>query len=293
MYAIRNLSSNNGVKIISGILRYSSTVKSKTIKSVLSSYKDIEDPKARFQNIIDVFETKPDLMKYLNTHVGSILLAEQIRCDIQLYNTNLRTTKPTSSPNILNKVSALDVCLRDFLSTALCEDSLILKELFFESTSGYTLEKIMRGESVHAIKTIGSLKRRFREGKHCFALFHSSLPIDPLVFIHVALTNEISPSIASMVYAKQPSCAIFYSVNSPYHGLSGLDLAGRLIKRTTDKLKQEYPHVQTFSTLSPLPTFAIWMKNLLYKVSVCYFHIYLCHTYMFLLLIPPSYFIYY
>ena len=267
MITMRTLTSNNGRKIRNGILYLSSSVRSKTIKSVLSSYKDIEDPKTRFQSVIDVFETKSDIMKYLNAHTGSILLAEKIRCDIQLYNTNLRIAKSTPSPNMSNKLSALDICLRDFLSTALCEDSLILKELSFETTSGYTLEKIMKGESVHAIKTIGSLKRRFREGRHCFAFFHSSLPIDPLVFIHVALTDSISPSIASMVYTKQPSCAIFYSVNSPYHGLSGLHLAERLIEQTTEKIKNDYPLVQTFSTLSPLPSFAMWMKSLLYKVS--------------------------
>jgi hypothetical protein len=52
---------------------------------------------------------------------------------------------------------------------------------------------------------------------------------------------------------------MFYSINSPIPALSGLDLAGNLIKQTAKKLSTDFPSLSTFSTLSPLPSFLSWL----------------------------------
>lgn len=60
-----------------------------------------------------------------------------------------------------------------------------------------------------------------------------------------------------------PKCAMFYSVNSPYNSLSGLDLATRLIKESVREIQFEYPSVTCFCTLSPMPNFITWLKSLI------------------------------
>jgi malonyl-CoA decarboxylase len=89
------------------------------------------------------------------------------------------------------------------------------------------------------------------------------MPEVPLSFIHVSLTQEIADSLKSVDVATEdvdPRCAIFYSVNSPYNGLGGLDLAARVIKKAAASVKEEFPSIDTFSTLSPIPGFMNWLS---------------------------------
>ena len=60
----------------------------------------------------------------------------------------------------------------------------------------------------------------------------------------------------------QPTHAMFYSINSPIAGLSGLELASHLIKEASKKLSTEFPTISTFSTLSPIPNFMKWLGKI-------------------------------
>jgi len=42
-------------------------------------------------------------------------------------------------------------------------------------------------------------------------------------------------------------------------GLSGIELGNFLIKRVVRSLKVEFPQIETFSTLSPIPGFRRWV----------------------------------
>jgi hypothetical protein len=55
---------------------------------------------------------------------------------------------------------------------------------------------------------------------------------------------------------------MFYSINSPIAGLSGLELATHLIKEASKKIAAEFPTIDTFSTLSPIPNFMKWLGQL-------------------------------
>lgn len=55
---------------------------------------------------------------------------------------------------------------------------------------------------------------------------------------------------------------MFYSINSPIAGLSGLELASHLIKEASKKIASEFPTINTFSTLSPIPNFMKWLGQL-------------------------------
>jgi hypothetical protein len=121
-----------------------------------------------------------------------------------------------------SKIKSFDKAIQAWLSCAFSLDNLELRRITFDESSGCVLEKVARGESVHRVRSLSELKRRLQEGKRCFGLFHPALPDEPLVFIHVGLTTQVSKSLAaldSMKTDENPSHAIFYSINSPLSAL--------------------------------------------------------------------------
>jgi hypothetical protein len=129
------------------------------------------------------------------------------------------------------------------------------------------LERIINYSSVvHPIGSWMDLKARLGQGRRCFAFFHPSMPGEPLVFIEVGLTHEISTKIepllkASTIDEESATTAIFYAINSTQPGLSGIDLGHLLIKRVVFELQKELPNLKVFSTLSPIPGFASWLES--------------------------------
>lgn len=92
-----------------------------------------------------------------------------------------------------------------------------------------------------------------------------SLKNDPLTFVHVSLGNSIASSMREIYNNKEiaePSCATYYSINSPHASLSGLGLAETLLKLTATKLSQMQPPIMTHSTLSPIPGFMKWLSEI-------------------------------
>ncbi len=91
---------------------------------------------------------------------------------------------------------------------------------------------------------------------------------DPLIFVEVALTNEVPGSIHDVIAEHreeldphQASCAIFYSISNCQKGLRGIPFGNYLIKRVVGLLQEELPQLETFATLSPLPGFAKWLSG--------------------------------
>jgi hypothetical protein len=130
------------------------------------------------------------------------------------------------------------------------------------------LEKIAKySDSVHPMADWKMLKTRISQNRRCFGFFHPSMPLEPLVFIEVALTNEISSRIQPIlqgvneVSEQEANTAIFYAITSTQPGLSGVDLGHMLIEQVVDALRAELPHLQTFSTFSPIPTFKVWLDS--------------------------------
>ena len=68
------------------------------------------------------------------------------------------------------------------------------------STPAHILEKIIRYEAVHEITSWDDLRLRLEPpDRRCFAFFHPALSGEPLIFVEVALTNEVPSSIASLL----------------------------------------------------------------------------------------------
>lgn len=135
-------------------------------------------------------------------------------------------------------------------------------------TPAVVLEKLIEYESVHEIEDWTDLHRRLEEDRRCFGFFHPVMPFEPLIFVKVALTNEISSNVSellkeevSLENGSAPTTAIFYSINNCLKGLRGVSFGNLLIKQVVEKLEREITSIQTYATLSPIPGFNGWLIN--------------------------------
>lgn len=136
------------------------------------------------------------------------------------------------------------------------------------STPADILEKIIRYEAVHAIRNWDDLRNRLQPtDRRCYGFFHPQLADEPLIFVEVALTQEIPDKIAPLldlgrkpIAAEAATTAVFYSISNTQRGLAGVSFGNFLIKQVVENLKAELPNVKTFVTLSPVPGFAAWLK---------------------------------
>lgn len=129
------------------------------------------------------------------------------------------------------------------------------------------LEKVKRYEAVHEIIDWSDLRRRLDLDRRCFGFFHPSLEDEPLIFIEVALGQELHGSIQRIldqsVVPVEPAAAthaIFFSINNCQVGLRGVSFGHFLIKQVVVELQREFPKLRVFSTLSPIPSFCSWLK---------------------------------
>jgi malonyl-CoA decarboxylase len=137
------------------------------------------------------------------------------------------------------------------------------------------LEKLMDYEAVHQIRSWNDLKNRLDSDRRCYAFFHPSMPREPLIFVEVALTSEISRDIhplldeaAPVLDPREANAAIFYSISNTQVGLRGVSLGNFLLKRVIEALRRDFPSLETFGTLSPLPTFRMWLDEQFAKDSL-------------------------
>ncbi|MEM8937224.1 MAG: malonyl-CoA decarboxylase [Pseudomonadota bacterium] len=137
------------------------------------------------------------------------------------------------------------------------------------STPASVLERLIAYESVHQIKDWGDLRRRLSPADRLvYAFFHPALGDDPLIFVEVALTNDISSSIQSLltddrveIAPEDATTAMFYSINNCQRGLRGISFGNFLIKQVVSELRRDLPNLKTFSTLSPVPRFRKWLAS--------------------------------
>jgi len=137
------------------------------------------------------------------------------------------------------------------------------------STPANILEKIIRYEAVHEIGTWDDLRDRLAPpDRRCFAFFHPQLPDEPIIFIEVALTRGMSAQVQPLLDIRtqlgdtaNADCAMFYSITNCQEGLRGISFGNQLIKQVVEDLKDEFPHIKRFATLSPIPGFRRWLEG--------------------------------
>ncbi|MCP4430116.1 MAG: malonyl-CoA decarboxylase [Gammaproteobacteria bacterium] len=136
------------------------------------------------------------------------------------------------------------------------------------TTPAHILEKIIAYEAVHEIGTWSELRSRLEpRDRYCYAFFHPSMEDEPLVFVEVALSMNIPINISEVlniereeIDPEEASCAIFYSISNCHAGLAGVSFGNFLIKQVATSLKQRFPQLKKFATISPAPMFRSWLQ---------------------------------
>jgi malonyl-CoA decarboxylase len=110
-----------------------------------------------------------------------------------------------------------------------------LKRITYEGTPASVIEFIATKEAVHPMKSLDDLRIRLSAGRRVLSLFHPMLENQPLLFVHVALTDHIPSSmeqVMELLPHEHPSCATFYSITNAQPGLSGIGLGEHLLKES-------------------------------------------------------------
>ena len=169
--------------------------------------------------------------------------------------------------------------LKTLFSNWFSVSSLQLDRVTLDSSPEQLLERVGALEAVHPVRDQAELEARVGNYRRCFVFTHPGLLGEPLVIFHVALTEEIKSSLSDLIARdterssqkqdeeelERIKAAMFYSISSTQPGLAGLGLASHLIEGSVARLLAEFPSLETFATLSPIPGFRSWLLELLTK----------------------------
>ncbi len=165
------------------------------------------------------------------------------------------------------RVLALEAELENLFTTWFDVAFLELRRISWDSPASL-VEKLIKYEAVHDIKSWGDVKNRLDSDRRCYGFFHPRLPDEPLIFVEVAFMDEIASSIsplldesAEAVDVSKAKTAIFYSISNTQTGLKGVSFGDSLIKRVVETLRADFPKLKTFATLSPIPGFRPWFSR--------------------------------
>jgi len=168
-------------------------------------------------------------------------------------------------------LNGLEADLKSLLAAWFDVGFLELRQITW-GASAALLERLIAYEAVHEIHGWADLKDRLDSDRRCFAYFHPRMPDEPLIFVEVALVAGLADNIQSLLDLRAPvqeasraDTAIFYSISNAQRGLAGISFGNFLIKRVVDRLRQEFPGLKTFATLSPIPGFRGWLRRQLAK----------------------------
>lgn len=164
------------------------------------------------------------------------------------------------------ELKPVDIDLQHLLRSWFNRGFLVMRPVDW-NTPANILEKIIAYEAVHEICSWSELRLRLEPtDRRCFAFFHPAMQDEPLIFVEVALTSEISGSIQKVLSpardqlsAEEANTAVFYSISNCQDGLAGISFGSFLIKQVAHTLKSELPELKNFVTLSPVPDLMKWI----------------------------------
>ena len=182
--------------------------KNKLLLAVKDYHK--ENSEKNYDRMISIFSSKRiDLFRKLNfTHNGTIGLVKLRSRLLPLIKNN----------NLFKKI---DVDLSNLLKNWFNRGFLITIPITW-NTSAKILEKIIKYEAVHQIKSWQDLRSRLEPiDRRCYSFFHPTMYDEPLIFVEVALMKEIPSSIFSILNPKRKhisnkdfTTAVFYSISN-------------------------------------------------------------------------------
>lgn len=163
------------------------------------------------------------------------------------------------------RLIALDAELESLFSSWFDVAFLELRRISWDSPASL-IEKLIRYEAVHAIRSWADVKNRLDSDRRCYGFFHPQMPGEPLIFVEVALQSEMADNMAPLLDESARAAdlskatnAVFYSISNTQVGLRGVGFGDSLIKRVVEALQQEFDRLKTFATLSPIPGLHTWL----------------------------------
>lgn len=165
------------------------------------------------------------------------------------------------------RLIALDAELESLFSSWFDVAFLELRRISWDSPASL-VEKLIRYEAVHAIRSWADVKNRLDSDRRCYGFFHPHMPNEPLIFVEVALQGDMADNMAPLLDESaraadlsKATTAIFYSISNTQPGLRGVGFGDSLIKRVVEALQQEFGRLKTFATLSPIPGLRSWLNR--------------------------------
>ena len=213
------------------------------------SHYDADSPESLQQLVNAVEPPRQELFRRLNMAPHGTAALINIRSDLLV--------RLANHP----KLKVVDSDLVHLFSSWFNRGFLVLESIDWNSSAAI-LDKLIQYESVHPVKDWDDLHQRLQSDRLCYAFFHPALPLVPLIFVEVALSNGISTNISEIlgpeaqeVDPEAANTAIFYSINNSLIGLRGISFGNFLIKQVVAELQARYPKLKRFTTLSPMPLF--------------------------------------
>jgi len=206
---------------------------------------------ARLQKVVE--PPRQELFRRLNLAPdGTRILVDMRRAVLQEADRNSRL-KPISAD------------LAHLFTSWFNRGFLVLRRIDWR-TSAVILEKLIQYEAVHQIHGWHDLRRRLETDRRCYAFFHPALPDEPIIFIEVALTRDLSDKVQLLLDPDSPvldttaaEWAIFYSITNCQEGLRGVPFGSFLIKQVVEDVTKYFPRIRKFATVSPVPGFRRWL----------------------------------
>ncbi|KQP44601.1 malonyl-CoA decarboxylase [Pseudorhodoferax sp. Leaf274] len=165
------------------------------------------------------------------------------------------------------RLQPLDAELAALFSTWFDLPFLELRRISWDSPASL-IEKLIRYEAVHDIRSWADVKNRLDSDRRCYGFFHPRLPNEPLIFVEVALIDHLAGGIGPLLDEQaavhdigKATTAVFYSISNTQAGLRGVSFGDSLIKRVVETLREEFPKLKQFATLSPIPGFRAWLAK--------------------------------
>ncbi|MCQ0970218.1 malonyl-CoA decarboxylase [Paracoccus sp. TK19116] len=199
---------------------------------------------------------RQELLRRLNTAPGGTARLVSMRADL------LRLTGRDKA------FARVDADFRHLLRSWFNRGFLQLVRIDWHSPA-FLLEKLIEYEAVHEIRDFRDLQRRVLPvDRRCYAFMHPAMPDEPLIFVEVALTDDLPGSVQALIdehrapiAAEDADTAVFYSISNCQAGLAGISFGNLLIKNVVAELSRELPDLTTFVTLSPIPGLRAWLDE--------------------------------
>ncbi len=225
------------------------------IAAVMVAGDDVERSAAERRLRAALVPSRVRLLRAFNSLPSGVKFLVEMRADLL----DIVKTEPALKP--------LDADLKDLLASWFDLGFLEMRRISWDAPASL-LEKLGRYEAVHEVRGWSDLKNRLDVDRRCFAFLHPAMPNEPLIFVEVALTTEMSSNMASLLDQHAPvtdpalaTNAIFYSISNCQRGLDGISFGNALIKRVVQELAHEFRNIRTFVTLSPMPRFRDWLET--------------------------------